>query len=392
MVKYDVIVVGAGASGLLTALTLSKHGKKVLVLEKMHDVGGNCNSYTVDGYQVDTGPHAITHLVEGPLRRLMDNYFDYQPVFENYGHYYVRTEDRFLKVPSTIRDFVTFDVFPRLDRLAITQSITKALTLSSFGVDLSKQSVSESLPANLSKETYEFADAISYFLSGRSMSETSAQRVLAGSSFVRDSVTQEQFEEFIKEEKVPRPESILQSVLPSNLHTSLHSRINNVSSLGRLATNKVHMSQGYPRKGLKALLNAILYSLPSSVEIKTGCKVERILTKDGKAYGVEADTIYESDLVVYTGYTQVLHHLYHPLWMICLHHIWNFWMASFIAKASLYGWVLTGSWMSSITWARRSGSRTPHIWPCPSVIMMHLLLPRTNNLLVLLSSLMRTRM
>lgn len=306
MEKYDVIVVGAGVSGLLTALTLSKHGKKVLVLEKMHDVGGNCNSYTVDGYQVDTGPHAITHLAEGPLRRLMDNYFDYQPVFENYGHYYVRTEDRFLKVPSTIRDFVTFDVFPRLDRLAITQSITKTLTLSSFGVDLSKQSVYESLPANLSKETYEFADAISYFLSGRSMHETSAQRVLAGSSFVRDSVTQEQFEEFIKEEKIPRPESILQSVLPSNLHTSLHSRINNVSSLGRLATNKVHISQGYPRKGLKSLLNAILYSLPSSVEIKTGCKVERILTRDGKAYGVEADTAYECDVVVYTGFATSL--------------------------------------------------------------------------------------
>ena len=34
MKRYDVIVVGAGISGLLAALTLSKHGKKSLFLKK----------------------------------------------------------------------------------------------------------------------------------------------------------------------------------------------------------------------------------------------------------------------------------------------------------------------------------------------------------------------
>ncbi|KAF5426734.1 Phytoene dehydrogenase-related protein [Candidatus Methanophagaceae archaeon] len=72
MTKYEVIVVGAGISGVLAALTLSKHGKSVLVLEKTQYVGGNCNSYTLDGFQVDTGPHAITNLVMGPLKRLME--------------------------------------------------------------------------------------------------------------------------------------------------------------------------------------------------------------------------------------------------------------------------------------------------------------------------------
>jgi len=42
------------------------------------------------------------------------------------------------------------------------------------------------------------------------------------------------------------------------------------TSLERLATNEVNYSQGYPRKGLISLLNAILYSLPESVEIKKG--------------------------------------------------------------------------------------------------------------------------
>ncbi|MFZ3058875.1 MAG: FAD-dependent oxidoreductase [Candidatus Methanoperedens sp.] len=34
MPEYDVIVAGGGISGLMSALTLSKHGKRVLVLEK----------------------------------------------------------------------------------------------------------------------------------------------------------------------------------------------------------------------------------------------------------------------------------------------------------------------------------------------------------------------
>jgi phytoene dehydrogenase-like protein len=313
MKKYDVIVVGAGISGLLAALTLSKHGKKVLVLEKKRHLGGNCNSYMVDGYQVDTGAHAITHLVEGPLRRLMENYFDYLPVFEDYGRYYVRTENTLVKVPSNLKDFVTFDVLPRKDRVLLSQTLTKAFTLSSFGIDLSDKSVYDFLPKGLSKETYDFVDTISAFLSGRSMKETSAQRVLSGSSFVRDSITQEQFDAMIgrfEPKKNQSAESILASILPYHLHASLQARMTRVTqpftSLERLATNDVNYSQGYPRKGLIALLNSILYSLPETVEIKKECEVKSILVQDGKVSGVETDEIYTSDLVIYTGFATEL--------------------------------------------------------------------------------------
>jgi len=63
--KYDIVVVGAGVSGLLSALSLSKEGKSVLVLEKEGYVGGVCRSYKVQGYTVDTGPHIITRLDSG---------------------------------------------------------------------------------------------------------------------------------------------------------------------------------------------------------------------------------------------------------------------------------------------------------------------------------------
>ncbi|WP_319509149.1 NAD(P)/FAD-dependent oxidoreductase [uncultured Methanolobus sp.] len=310
MEDYDVIVVGAGISGLLSALTLSKHGNKVLVLEKDKFVGGNCNSYMVDGFQVDTGAHAITHLEVGPLRRLMDNYFDYVPVFEDYGNYYIRTENQFMKVPSNIKELVTFDVLPRKDRIVLTQAITKALTLSTFGTDLAKQSVYEFMPSNISADTYDFVDTICHFLSGKDMKQTSAQRILAGSSFVRDSVPEEQLENIMRSNEKMAVEPVPRSILPPNLHASLPTRINRVSnpftSLGRLATNKVSYSQGYPRKGLKAILNALLYSLPKTVEIKTDCEVKKILTDKGKVTGVEADEVYTARKVIYTGFVTEL--------------------------------------------------------------------------------------
>jgi phytoene dehydrogenase-like protein len=318
MQKYDVIVVGAGVTGLLSALILAKHGKKVLILEKSKYVGGNCNSYAVDGFQVDTGPHAITHLLEGPLKRIMDSYFDYIPVFEDYGNYFVRTDKRFVKIPSNIKEFVTFDVLPRMDRLVLSQAVTKALTYTTFGMDLSKQSVYEFLPKNLSKDTYDFADTISYFLSGKDMKHTSAQRVLEGSAFVRDSVTPEQLEDILKnEEKNTHEDKVLQNLIPLNLHTSLQTRLNRVSSplttLGRLATNKVSYSQGYPRKGLKSLLNAILYSLPKTVEIMVENPVHKILAEEGVVKGVIADDTYLAEMVIHTGFAKDLPHLVEDL-------------------------------------------------------------------------------
>ncbi|MDD1745979.1 MAG: NAD(P)/FAD-dependent oxidoreductase [Candidatus Methanoperedens sp.] len=300
MTDYDVIVIGGGISGLLSALTLSKYGKNVLVLEKNSSVGGNCNSYTVDGFQVDTGPHAITHLREGPLRRLIDEYFTYVPVFLDYGTYYVRTEKGLTKIPSNIQDFVTFDVLPRKDRLLLSQALTKALTLNAFGMLDGSQSIYDFLPKGLSKDTLDFVDAIAPFLSGRSMKETSVNRVLYGSSFVRDSVS----EDIFKDEAVPNGNSYASTLTGMLSKYQLTARL---STLGRLATNRVAYAQAYPRGGLKSLLNSVLYSMPSNVSIKTGAHVCEILTLDGRTTGVATDTdTYTADAVVYSGFVKTL--------------------------------------------------------------------------------------
>jgi len=284
---YDVIVVGGGISGLLSALTLGKHGKKVLVLEKSDHLGGNCNSYRVDDFWVDTGPHAITHLQKGPLRVLMDKYFDYTPVFVDYGSYYVRTADGIRQVPSNLREFATFDVLPRMDRLMLSQAVTKALTLATFGTDMSKESVYSCLPHHLSEDTYNFVDTISYFLSGKSMRETSVYRILYGSSFVRNSAIYDGGYQTITDQLV--------------------GQITNITGLGRLVTNKTSYAQAYPSGGLKTLLGSVLHSLPDNVEVRTGARVRHILTDDGKASGVSTDDeSYDAETVVHSGFAKDL--------------------------------------------------------------------------------------
>ena len=307
MTDHDVIVIGGGISGLLCALTLSRHGKSVLVLEKNNSVGGNCNSYTIDGFQVDTGPHAITHLREGPLRRLIDEYFTYVPVFLDYGTYYVRTEKGLTKIPSNIQDFVTFDVLPRKDRLLLSQSLTKALTMNAFGMLNGNQSVYDFLPKGLSKDTLDFVDAIAPFLSGKSMKETSVNRILFGSSFVRDSVS----EDIFKDEPMTNGNSYASTLTSMLSKYQLTARL---STLGRLATNRVAYAQAYPRGGLKSLLNSVLYSMPANVIIKTGSRVSAIISdKDGaKGVVVESDgdtDTYTADTIIYSGFLKHLHSL-----------------------------------------------------------------------------------
>lgn len=299
MADYDVIVVGGGISSLLSALTLSRHGKSVLVLEKDSVVGGNCNSYRVDGFQVDTGPHAITHLREGPLRRLMDEYFTYIPVFVDYGDYYVRTEKGLTKIPSNIKEFVTFDVLPRKDRLLLSQALTKALTLVTFGMLDGNQSAHDFLPKGLSKDTCDFVKAIAPFLSGKSIRETSINRILYGSSFVRDSVSENIFDDDRE------PAASYTSIIADRL--SKHQLTSHFSTLSRLATNQVAYAQAYPRGGLKSILNAVLYSMPENVRIKTGSMVCEILTGSEGVTGVATDNdSFTADTVVYSGFVKSL--------------------------------------------------------------------------------------
>jgi len=62
---YDILVIGSGLGGLVSALILAKEGLKVCVLEKNNQYGGNLQTFSRDKVIFDTGVHYLGGLSEG---------------------------------------------------------------------------------------------------------------------------------------------------------------------------------------------------------------------------------------------------------------------------------------------------------------------------------------
>ena len=57
--RYDAIVVGAGAGGMTAAARLVATGRKVLLVERLGRLGGRASSEEIDGHIVNIGAIAI---------------------------------------------------------------------------------------------------------------------------------------------------------------------------------------------------------------------------------------------------------------------------------------------------------------------------------------------
>ena len=78
--KYDVVIVGSGLGGLVSAIILAKEGYSVCVLEKNNQYGGNLQTFVRDKTIFDTGIHYIGGLGEG---QNLHQYFKYLGIIDH---------------------------------------------------------------------------------------------------------------------------------------------------------------------------------------------------------------------------------------------------------------------------------------------------------------------
>jgi len=278
---YDIIITGAGISGLLSALALSKEGKSVLIIEKENYVGGVCRSYDVDGYTVDTGPHIITRLDSGPLRILMDKYFDVLPNFVPIGNYFVRMDDKVKQFPWSVREWMLFDLLPIEDRSLIMKTVFDIVYMLSTGKDLTKISIDDVTPKNLTHPTVAFLDYLSYFMIGTSAKNAPLARFLDRKEYKRDKITD---------------------------NNSL--AIPYVGMLYNLLVGGRPSDQMYPRGGIQKIIESIMVSLSNKVQIKlrecvVSINIEGTKNKGQAAHSIKTVTTdideYNCETVIYSG-------------------------------------------------------------------------------------------
>ncbi|MFH1150776.1 MAG: FAD-dependent oxidoreductase [Actinomycetota bacterium] len=138
MSDFDVVVVGAGLGGLSAAVSLSREGKKVLLLERHRVPGGYASSFKRGPYEFEVSLHELSGLGtpedRGPLFKL----------FEQTG---VAERVEFLPIPEFYRS-----VFPDVD-------VTIPLGRENFEQELSRHFPAEAENIReFSRIMFDFAD------------------------------------------------------------------------------------------------------------------------------------------------------------------------------------------------------------------------------------------
>ncbi|MBK7878604.1 MAG: protoporphyrinogen oxidase [Planctomycetes bacterium] len=137
MHTLDVLVIGAGVSGLACAFDLSRAGRSVVTLERAQQAGGVVGTLEIDGFRFETGPNTVQASSEA-FRTLAADLGIADRLVVSSGASsarYLFLEGRLVALPSSIPGFLTTPVLSFGGKLRVATELLRRFKQPAGGVE-----------------------------------------------------------------------------------------------------------------------------------------------------------------------------------------------------------------------------------------------------------------
>ena len=119
--QHEIVVIGAGLTGLSTAFHLHRQGRDVVILEKADRVGGQIHTYHENGFTFESGPN--TGVVSFPevaeLFQMLEGSCQLEIARESSKRRLIWKGDRFHELPCSPVSAITTPLFRLSDKFRI---------------------------------------------------------------------------------------------------------------------------------------------------------------------------------------------------------------------------------------------------------------------------------
>src|SRR6516225_8126225 len=277
--NYDVIVIGAGHNGLVTACYLARAGWKVLVLERRYIVGGACVTEEVfPGFKVSTAAYVNSLFRPEIVRDLKLHEYGFEAIERNPASFSPFLDGRYLMLGAGIeRDAAEIAKFsqrdaenyPRYEAMLERVASVVEPTLTQIPPNLVHPSLGQLLEAG------KMGRALQRL--GPGMGE--AIEVLTGAA-------RPILDRWFESEEVKgtiATDAIIGAFMAPSMPGTAYVLFHHVMG----ETNGKRGVWSYVRGGMGALTQALAAAAKGlGVEIRTDAEVKRILTRRGRVTGV----------------------------------------------------------------------------------------------------------